>query len=89
MLYNLPKKIKLLYKKTKENYKLYKNISIYLLKEFFFKKILIIIFNTELKRVTDSVNQGISTVKKIYTACTIKLSINKDLKLKKRKGKDK
>ena len=37
----------------------------------------------------DLVNQGISTVRRMHAACTIGLSINKDLKLKKRKGKDK
>ena len=38
--------------------------------------------------VTDSVNRGISTTGRIYTAYTIGLSINEDLKLKKRKGRD-
>ena len=39
--------------------------------------------------VADSVNQGISMVKRVVQACTIGLSINEDLKLRKRKGKDK
>ena len=39
--------------------------------------------------ITDSVNRGISTARRMHTAYTIRLSINKDLKLKKRKGKDK
>ena len=39
--------------------------------------------------IADLVNQGINTVRRIYTAYIIKLSINKDLKLKKRKGRDK
>ena len=38
MLYNLLKEIKLLYKKTKGNYKLYKDISIYLLKGYYLLK---------------------------------------------------
>ena len=41
------------------------------------------------KSVADSVNRGISTARRTHAACTIGLSINKDLKLKKRKGKDK
>ena len=36
----------------------------------------------------DSVNRGISTARRMHAACTIGLSINKDLKLKKRKGRD-
>ena len=39
--------------------------------------------------VADLVNQGISMAKKMHTAYTIRLSINKDLKLKKKKRKDK
>ena len=39
--------------------------------------------------VADLVNQGISIVRRMYAAYTIGLSINEDLKLKKRKGKDK
>ena len=39
--------------------------------------------------VADSVNRGISTAGRRRAACTIGLSINEDLKLKKRKGKDK
>jgi hypothetical protein len=39
--------------------------------------------------VADSVNQGIYTAKGIHATCTIGLSINKDLKLRKRKGRDK
>ena len=35
MLYNLLKKIKLLYKKTEGNYKLYKDVSIYLLRGYY------------------------------------------------------
>ena len=35
MLYNLFKEIELLYRKTKENYKLYKDISIYLLRGYY------------------------------------------------------
>ena len=38
--------------------------------------------------VADSVNRGISMAKRMRTAYTIRLSINKDLKLKKRKGRD-
>ena len=38
--------------------------------------------------VTDSVNRGISTARRMRAAYTIGLSINKDLKLKKRKGRD-
>ena len=38
--------------------------------------------------VADSVNRDISTARRMHAACTIGLSINKDLKLKKRKGKD-
>ena len=38
--------------------------------------------------VADSVNRGISTARRMRTACTIGLSINEDLKLKKRKGRD-
>ena len=37
--------------------------------------------------VADSVNRGISMAKRMRTAYTIRFSINKDLKLKKRKGK--
>ena len=37
----------------------------------------------------DLVNRGISIVRRTYTAYMIGLSINEDLKLKKRKGKDK
>ena len=40
-------------------------------------------------RVVDSVNQSISIARRMRTAYTIKLSINEDLKLKKRKRKDK
>ena len=36
----------------------------------------------------DSVNQGISTARRMRAAYMIGLSINKDLKLKKRKGRD-
>ena len=36
MLYNLLKEIELLYKKTKGNYELYKDISTYLLKGYYF-----------------------------------------------------
>ena len=39
--------------------------------------------------VADSVNRGISTARRTHAAYTIGLSINEDLKLKKRKGKDK
>ena len=39
--------------------------------------------------VADSVNRGISTARRMHAASTIGLSINKDLKLKKRKEKDK
>ena len=39
--------------------------------------------------VADSVNRGISTARRMHAACTIGLSINEDLRLKKRKGKDK
>ena len=35
------------------------------------------------------VNQGISTARRTHAAYTIGLSINKDLKLKERKGRDK
>ena len=35
----------------------------------------------------DLVNRGISTARRMHAACTIGLSINEDLKLKKRKGK--
>ena len=38
--------------------------------------------------VANSVNRGISTVRRMHIAYTIRLSINKDLKLKKRKGRD-
>ena len=38
--------------------------------------------------VADSVNRGISTTGRMHAACTIGLSINEDLKLKKRKGRD-
>ena len=38
--------------------------------------------------VADSVNRGISTVRRMRAAYTIGLSINEDLKLKKRKGRD-
>ena len=38
--------------------------------------------------VADSVNQGINTVRRIHIACTIGWSINEDLKLKKRKERD-
>ena len=38
--------------------------------------------------VTDLVNRGISIVRKMYAAYIIKLSINKNPKLKKRKEKD-
>ena len=38
--------------------------------------------------VADSVNRGISTARRICAACMIGLSINKNLKLKKRKGRD-
>ena len=38
--------------------------------------------------VADSVNRGISMARRIHTACKIRLSINKDLKLKERKGRD-
>ena len=40
------------------------------------------------KFVADSVNRGISTARRMHAACMIGLSINKDLKLKKRKGRD-
>ena len=39
--------------------------------------------------VADSVNRGISTARRMRAAYTIGLSINKDLKLRKRKGRDK
>ena len=39
--------------------------------------------------VADLANRGINTVRRTHTAYTIGLSINEDLKLKKRKGKDK
>ena len=39
--------------------------------------------------VADSVNRGISMARRMHAAYTIGLSINEDLKLKKRKGKDK
>ena len=39
--------------------------------------------------VANSVNQGISTARRTHAAYTIGLSINEDLKLEKRKGKDK
>ena len=39
--------------------------------------------------ITDLVNQGISTARGIHAAYMIGLSINEDLKLKKRKGKGK
>jgi hypothetical protein len=39
--------------------------------------------------VADSVNRGISTARRMRAACTIGLSINEDLKLRKRKGRDK
>jgi hypothetical protein len=39
--------------------------------------------------VADLVNQGISTARRMCTTCIIGLSINKDLKLKKRKRRDK
>ena len=39
--------------------------------------------------IADLVNQGIGTVRRTRTAYIIGLSINKDLKLKKRKEKDK
>ena len=38
--------------------------------------------------ITDLVNRGISTIRRIYIAYMIGLFINKDLKLKKRKGRD-
>ena len=38
--------------------------------------------------IINLVNRGISIARRIYTACIIKLFINKDLKLKKRKGKE-
>ena len=49
-----------------------------------FKKLLAILMG-----VADSVNRGISTARRMHAACTIGLSINKDLKLKKRIEKDK
>jgi hypothetical protein len=39
--------------------------------------------------VADSVNRGISTARRMRATCTIGLSINEDLKLRKRKGRDK
>ena len=39
--------------------------------------------------VADSVNQGMSITRRMPATYMIRLSINKDLKLKKRKGKDK
>jgi hypothetical protein len=39
--------------------------------------------------VADLVNRGISTVKGMHATCIIGLSINEDLKLRKRKGRDK
>jgi hypothetical protein len=39
--------------------------------------------------IMDLVNRGISIVKRMHTVYTIKLSINENLKLKKRKEKDK
>ena len=42
-----------------------------------------------MRNVADLVNRGISIAKRIYAAYTINLSINKDLKLKQRQGKDK
>ena len=42
-----------------------------------------------LDNVADSVNWGISIARRMHAACIIGLSINEDLKLKKRKGKDK
>ena len=50
---------------------------------------LIIVIFLRLLGVADSVNRGISTARRMRAACIIKLSINKNLKLKKRKGKDK
>jgi hypothetical protein len=41
-----------------------------------------------MQAVADSVNRGISTARRMHAACTIGLSINEDLKLKKRKGRD-
>ena len=38
--------------------------------------------------VMDSVNWGINTARRMHIACIIELSINKDIKLKKRKEKD-
>ena len=45
--------------------------------------------NIKAKSVANSVNQGISMARRTHTAYIIGLSINEDLKLKKRKGKDK
>ena len=39
--------------------------------------------------VADSVNRGISTARRMRAAYMIGLSINEDLKLRKRKGRDK
>ena len=47
------------------------------------------VLNSPLVPVTDSVNRGISTARRMRTACIIRLSINKNLKLRKRKGRDK
>ena len=54
-----------------------------------FKYITPPIVKVEYIGVADLVNRGISIARRIYTAYTIRLSINKDLKLKKRKGRDK
>jgi hypothetical protein len=37
----------------------------------------------------DLVNRGINTARRMRATCMIELSINKDLKLRKRKGRDK
>ena len=46
-------------------------------------------FFYNLLSISDIVNRDISIVKRINTTYIIRLSINKDLKLKERKGKEK
>jgi hypothetical protein len=52
-------------------------------------KNVLLTLNTSIPFIADSVNRGISTAKGMRATCTIKLSINKDLKLRKRKRRDK